>query len=896
MMRHKPFILRAGAWLVPARYRAEVIGDLLDEWSASIRPRRGAAYANVWLLAHILRSAVAARRHRAPASANAAPRDLQLIADEFRADWRLARRNLGRSPLFTTVALLILMVAIGLSTAVFSLVTGVLLQPLPYRDADRLVRLSQFRADAPAPPVRGGLLASVTIGAWMQEAEALDAIVPYSSNGTTTVGIAGAHEQLVIARVGGRLFDVLGVTPEAGRLLHDADVQPDAPDVAVVSRRLWSELSAAGGPAERVITIDRVPHTVVGVVPADFAFPSPDVEVWVPGRWRWPAAGGRANFSMSLEVLARRRASASLEDVQAEGERVLRSIAMADPNFFEGTVSLPTLRVVPLRDHVVGEARPALQALFAGMVLVLAAACASLANLLVARNSARARDIAIRTTLGATRRRLLRPLLLEQAALVGAGAVLGGLSGRWILDVLPAIAPQLPRLAEVRLDWTAFAAAVTLALATALAVGLRPAWQRGSADLRELSGSNRLRAGAGSRSAELFRGALVMAQVALAVVLLVGASLVGRSLWNLLSESPGYDPRGVLTFQVGLPSDAWEERGRQTRFYEELIERLEGLGGVTSAAFASKLPLHTGHLAGTFFIEGVPRAPDPADNPRAHNVMVSPGYLRTIGTRLLAGRAFEARDDQQAMPVVLVDELLSTRYFGGNAIGRRVHSIGGKIWTVVGVVESVKLGALSAAGEPVIYFPYTQVGEMLTFNRLSTGVVVRASSDPASIAPAVRQIVSQLDPASPPFNIMPLSDRLDRTLDQPRFYTIALVLFALMTLGSAILGVYGLQAYAVERRTAEFGVRRALGATEGAILALVLKRALVLAAAGAAVGLPLAALGAGLMRALLFGVQPLDPATLAASPAAVFLLVLAASWQPARRAMRIDPARALRCD
>jgi predicted permease len=894
-----PFIARLCSRLIPARYREEVVGDLLDECAASIRPRRGRIYAACWLLSHILRSAVAVRR-QSPAAPPAADRarPFSLFADEIRADWRVARRSLARSPLFTAVALLILVLAIGLSAAVFSLVSSVLLRPLPYPNADRLVRLAEFRPDREAMgPAAGGRLAAVTVGVWADETKTLDAIVPYSANGTTTVGIGGTNEQLLVAKVGGRFFDMLGATPEHGRLLNEADDRRDAPPVAVVSRRLWSQISGREDDPERVLAVDGVPHTVVGVVPAGIRLPSPDVEVWVPGRWSWPAPGGRSMISMSLDVIARMRPSARLEDVRAEGDRVLRSIAMMHPAFFDGTIEVPRLRAVPLHEHIVAETRPALRALFAGMALVLAAACASLANLLVARNTARARDTAIRTTLGATRRRLLAPLLLEQLALGMLGAVLGGLLGRWILDVLPSIAPErLPRLADVEFEWIAFASASGVALLTAVVVALQPALRRQDADLRELSASNRLRTRGGSRSAEMFRSALVAAQVALAVVLLVGASLIGRSLWNLLTTSPGYDPHSVLTFQVGLDADAWRHAGRQTRFHEELLERIGGLNDVTSAAFTSKLPLHAGGMNGTFGIEGVARPGDGAEHPRAHMVMVSMDYHRTLGTRLLGGRAFDNRDARDAMPVVLVDASLAARYFGGNAIGKRVHAIGRRMRTIVGVVETVKLGAVSHADEPTMYFPYSQVGEILAFNRLSGGVLVRTASDPLSVVPVVRQFVKELDPSAPLFNVMPLDERLDRTFDQPRFYTIALVLFALMTLVTALLGTYGVQAYAVEKRTAEFGVRRALGADEADIAAIVLKRALLLGAAGVAVGMPLAASGAGLLRAMLFGVRPLDPWTFGTVPIAVLLIVLAASWQPARRALRIDPAHALRSE
>jgi predicted permease len=893
------------AWLIPARYRRDVVDDLLEECAASVRPRRGGLYAAGWLLSHIVRSAAATRRYRPSDTVDAAPRDLPPLWEEVAADWRLARRGLMRSPLFTGVALLTLTAAIGLSTAVFSLVSSVLLRPLPYRQADRLVRLAQFSADTDARiPTAGGTLAGVTIGQWLQQTNTLEAIVPVSTS-DRTVGIAGQHEQITVASVGRRFFDLFGATPAHGRLLTELDDRRDAPPVAVVSRRLVTQI--LGGQHEaagRVLTLDGVPHTIVGVVASAMTVPTPNVDIWVPGRWVWPvpsagavSSGARGGFSVSMTVIARMRPSARLEDVHAEGERVLRTIAMTDPAFFDGTVEVPRLRAVRLQDDVVAGTRPALRALFAGMTLVLITACASLANLIVARNTARERDVAIRTTLGATRRRLLRPLLFEQVILVGAGAGLGGLLGWWILRGLPSIAPHgMPRLAEVRFDGVSLAATSAVALVTALLVGLRPARQRRDTDLREVSGSHRLAAPRGSRSAEVFRGTLVAAQVALAVVLLVGASLIGQSLWHLMHINPGYRPQGVLTFQVRLASEARIQPGRLTQFYGDLAARLHAVPGVVATGVASKLPLHAGGMSGAVIVEGAPGSADAEERPEVGLYFISADYLQALGTRLLAGRAFEPRDFGAASRVALIDESLARSQFGGEAVGKRVQAMGARPWTVIGVVETVKFGAVSEADQPIMYFPATREFEGLALNRLGGGVIVRTTEDPASLVPIARQFVKELDPSAPMFNVMPLAERLDRTFDQPRFYAVTLVLFALMTLATAILGVYGVQAYAVQRRTAEFGVRRALGAGEGHIVRLVLGRAFRLAAAGTLIGVPLAATGVGLLRTMLFGVQPLDPATFVAVPIVVLLVVLGASWQPARRALRVDPASALRCE
>lgn len=818
--------------------------------------------------------------------------------DRLAADWRIAFRSLSTSRLSTGVILATVVAAIGLSTAVFSLVSSVLIRPLPYPESDRLVRLAEFRSDRePRTPASGGRLTAVTIGLWQNETTTLEALIPYSFS-SSPVGAGGSNEQIMVATVGPQFFEIVGAHPAAGRLLSRADHKADAEPVAVISRRYWRGILGGRNDVEgSVITIDDLPHTVVGIAPDGIAFPAREVDVWKPGRWKWPLPGGRSNIMMSIDAIGRMRPGATVEDVRREGERIVRAIAFADPAFADGLVQIPAVRAVRLLDDMVVDTRPALSALLAGMALVLVAACASLANLLAARNSGRARALAIKVTLGAGRARLLRPLVFEYFVIAFSGTALGALGGWWILEALPAMVPtSLPRLEDVRLDWRGVATASALASATLLVVGARPGWRRQKTNLRELSSSSRVPSRGGSRSAEVFRGALVSFQVALAVVLLIGAALIGQSMVRLLRTSPGYQPGGLLTFQVGQADLAFRDKGRLTRFYNALLERILAMPEVTAAGVASKLPLHSFGFSGTFRIEGLPMPTDPAERPRAHMHVVSTDYLSAMGTRLLAGRAFDKADALQSVPVVLVDELLARRHFAGDAIGKKIISIGGKPWTIIGVVETVKLASVAEAAEPILYFPNTQVGEVLAYNRMSGGVVVRTASVPSSLVPAVREYVRELDPSATIFNIMPLSERLDRTFDQPRFFTLALLLFAALTVATAVLGVYGVQAYTVERRRGEFGVRRALGADERHILTFVLRRAAALAIAGLATGLPLAALGVGLLQTLLFGIRPLDPLTFVLAAGGTFVLVIAASWQPARRALAIDPAEALRSE
>lgn len=814
--------------------------------------------------------------------------------DQIAADWKTAFRSLSSSRVSTGVILATVAAAIALSTAVFSLVSSVLLQPLPYPDSGRLVRLAEFRTDRnPELPASGGRLTSMTIGLWQRETKTLDAFVPYSAT-RDTVGAAGSNEQVLVASVGPQFFEIIGAQPAAGRLLSNADHEREAEPVAVISRAYWRRvLDGREEVVGSVVTIAGVPHTVVGLAPEGITFPAPDVDLWTPGRWRWPSPGARLNMMLSIEVIGRMRPDVTIEAVRAEGEQIVRTIASANPASADRVVPIPTVRVVRLLDDIVVETRPALNALLAGMVLVLVAACASLANLLTARSSARARDLAIRATLGAGRTRLLRPLLLEYLTIVVVGTALGTLGGWWILEALPAVVPtSLPRLDDVRLDWRAVALASALVSITVLGAGARPGSRRLS-NLRELSSSSRVPARSGSRSAEVFRSGLVAFQVALAVVLMIGAALIGQSMMHLLGTNPGYQPEGVLTFQVAHEGPAFRDKGRLTRFYDALLARIRALPEVTAVSTASKLPLHSFGIVATFRIDGLPTPTDAAERPRAHLLFVSGEYLQAIGTRLVSGRSFEPGDRSETTPVVLVDELLAVRHFGGDAVGKKIVAMGRKVWTIVGVVENVKLANVSDAGEPVIYFPGTQVGESLAY---SGGVVVRSTSDPSSLVPAIREFVRELDPSAPLFNAIPLADRLDRTFDQPRFYTLALLLFAALTIVTAVLGVYGVQAYTVERRRGEFGVRRALGADERHILAFVLRRAASLAVIGLSIGLPLAALGVRLLQTLLFGVRPLDPTTFVLAAGSTLVLVLGASWQPARRALAVDPAEALKSE
>ncbi|MEZ5319581.1 MAG: ADOP family duplicated permease [Vicinamibacterales bacterium] len=893
------------AWRLHPDERDELIGDLQEQHArlaAARGPRRAARW--YWRQTLALVWGFFLSRRDEVSTAHERRRGVWMLRG-LAHDWRDATRGLRHSPGFALVALVTIAFGVGLSTAVFSLVHGVLLQPLPYQDGERLVRLSevdpasplsQLRTGRPGADESGGSLADTTIGEWTARTATLDAIVPVSTDGRNVRTPAGT-EQITVATVGSRFFDALSVRATTGRALQEGDGAPGAPDVAVVSHRLVGRLAPTPAAAiGTTLLLDDVPYEIVGVSrPLDL--PEPAVDVWIPGRWQWPAPGARRNLGLSLDTIGRMRPGVTVDAVRREGQEIATAIAATNPAFFDGTVPVPTVHVRRLLDDVVAPVRPALVVLGVGMAMVLLAACVSLANLVLTRTTARRRDVAVRLALGASRTRLARPVFFEQLVLAVAGSALGGALAWWVLRVLPSVAPaDLPRLAEVHFDLWSLLAAASAAVMTAATAGLLPIW-RVSDGRRGHAATSGLRGRADGAPTDRLRSALVVCQIGLAAALLVGAALVGRSLVALLRVDSGYQPAGVLTLQVSLPDLWWRQAGRQTAFVTELLARISSQPGVVAAGASSSLPMRGSVFSGTFWIAGRPRPSDPDERPAARNRVVTPGYLAAVGTPVRRGRGFTAADGPDGQPVVLVDELVAARYFPGeDAIGQRLQAIGRREWTIVGVVAGALDAGLSAPAAPTLYFPAAQVGEILGFNSTSGGLAVRTAGDPLSLVPFIREQARDLERDWPLFNIERLDARVASTVAQPRFYTLVLGLFAALALTTAVLGVYGVLAYAVERRRLEFSVRRALGAREAQILRLVFGRGLRLAGAGLLIGLGVAAAGSSLLRSQLFGVEPLDAGSFVAAASVLTAVVLLACWWPARRATAVDPVEALKAD
>ncbi|MCC7184603.1 MAG: ABC transporter permease [Acidobacteria bacterium] len=886
--------------------RHELIGDLTEQFQVRVqRDGIGRARRWFWREAMALGLGFALHRRDVVSMAHERTRGRWLLWNAA-SDWRYAWRSLWGARGATTIALLTLTCSLGLSTAVFSLTNSVLLQPLPYPSADRLVRMAEAQPEhgpaatsrTPVLPASGGSLSDTAVGQFIEHATTLEAVTAYTSSERPVSTPRGA-QQRITAEVGTSFFDLLGVAPRRGRLFVQADGARDAPPSVVISESFWREaLDAREDIIGTTLQIDQTQHVIVGVAAGVVRFPEPDIDLWMAGRWRWPSPGLRRGLSMSIDVIARLAPGATLDGANKEATQIAGYIAAADPGFLEGLdVQVPQFRIRHLQDDLVQPIRPALLALSLGMMLVLLAAAANLINLVLARSTARHREMAVRLTLGAARWRIVRPLLFEQLLLSGLGAVGGGLFAWILLRSAPSLAPvSLSQLTDVRFDVWSLLFAAGAALVIGVLVGLLPVWHLPGTNLRDLSSSGRTLVGRTAVSAEAVRKVLVAAQVALAVILLVGASLLGRTMWALASVDPGYQGEHALTFQVGLPDLIFQEPERQQAFFDQVLTRLRQHPSVVSAGASSTLPLNPVGISGNFFIEGRPRPADPADFPRAYKIALTPDYLSAVGTPVVKGRGFLESDTAASEPVALIDEATAARYFPNeDPLGARIDFIR-KGRMVVGIVKSIKQRDVTAADEPTLYFPATQVPAVFAFNSLTGGIAVRTLGDPMDVVPFVRTAIAEVDPSVPVHAVARLDDRLSETFTAPRFYALALALFAGLALVVAILGVYGVLSYAVERRQMEFGVRRALGGDERHILRLVLRQATTLVAAGIVVGTAISVVGAGLLRSLLFGVEPVDVPTLVAAALCVWMIGLAAAGVPAWRAMRIDPARTLRAE
>ena len=805
-------------------------------------------------------------------------------------DLRFACRMLFRSPGFTLTAAVTLSLGIGVTTLMFGVVNAVLLRPLPYPDQDRLMLV--FNASSNAPEANTIRASALDFEDYRSRARAFDAMAGHIGTGFTFSG-SGDPELVIGQMVTPDFFKVLGVAPAAGRTFAADEFTPGRESVVILSHGLWrrrfgGQLSAIGS----TVTINGKTWTIAGVMPSEFEYPSPRYALWVPlPSPRTPDLPPLNRSAHYIQMVGRLKPGVTHQQANAE----IASIASALASQYPDTNANLTARAVSLSEFTVRDVRMPLYVLLGAVGLVVLIACANVTNLLLARATSRHREVAIRQALGAARWRLVRQFLAETAVLyaLGAGGALALAS--WGISALVAFGPaDIPRISEAALDGRVLAATLALSFLTALVFGLAPAVQGAAGDPADA-----LRAGGRSvsagRSRQRFRNALVVAEVALSVVLLIGAGLTLHSLMRLTSVDHGFDAGGQLTFSAVLSPRRYAEAPAITAAADRIIERLAAIPGVTNAGGTTALPLSGQNIENGFTVEGyTPRSPD--DDPVAGMRGVTGDYFAALGARVTAGRAFTAADRAGSQPVAIVNEGFARRYLAGrNPIGARLRENGSREWrTVVGVIADLKHAGPAAEARPEVSMPYAQLDPafMTTWSR-GVYFVVKSQVAGTALVPHVRRELAAIDPDMSLNDVQPLSELASEAISEPRFRTILLGTFAALAITLASIGVFGVLAYFVAQRTREIGIRVALGATSGDILRMIVGRGLAIAGIGLLIGLAGAVPLARAIESMLFEVKPLDPVTIALVVLGLFGVAGLASYLPARRALRIEPMTAL---
>lgn len=790
-------------------------------------------------------------------------------------DLRYAARSLRKNPGFAAVAILTLALGIGASTAMFTLVNSVLLRPLEYREPERLTMLWERtpagEGENPTSPRN--------FSGWREQAGSFTELAATFDRPLNLTG-GGEPEQVLTRMTTANFFSLLGASAQLGRTYLPGE---DAADVAVLSHRLWQRrFGGDPGVIGRAIDVDGQPLTVVGVMPADFRSVGMRPELWVPVEL------DREWHGRYLQVVGRLRPGVTLGQAQTEMTTIGRRLAAAYPDANAGW----GVNVVPMHEQVTGDVRPALLVLFGAVGLLLLITCANVANLLLGRAAARRKEMAVRLSLGATRGRLIRQTLTESLLLVGAAGVLGLALATWGTATLVRVLPPdlaLPRLDEVGVDGRVLAFALVVSLLTGVLFGIAPALFASALRLAEAL-REATRGSTGERSA--LRKALVIAEVALAVVLLVGAGLLGRSLQRLLEVDAGMRTEQVLTMRLTLAGTRYQEEAALRNFMGSLIPRLEVLPGASSVGAETYLPL-TGEWIGHSFFRTDRPLPGPGEDLSTHIRVIAGDYFRALGIPLLAGRAFNARDDESAPPVFVINQELARRYFAGeDPIGKRISFVWGDTITgeIVGVVGSIREQGPTQEPSPAIYRPHAQMPSP------QMSVAIRTAGDPRALASAATAAVREIDPNQPVAEIRTMEQVASSVVARPRFNLYVFGGFAGMSLLLAALGLYGVVSYSVTQRSQEIGVRVALGAQNRDVIQLILRQGMRLTIVGLLLGLVVALAAARVMASLLFGIGAADPVTLVAVPAFLAMVALLASYLPARRATRVDLLVALRAE
>jgi predicted permease len=820
---------------------------------------------------------------------------------------RYAWRSLRRTPVFTTTAVLTLAIGIGAAAAIFAVVNGILLRPLPYGHPEQLVGAWN---DLPPLSLEHTEQTSATYFTFKRFARSISGIAAYQGGSANVADPGGTAEpqRLSAGFITANLIPLLQVSPRLGRSFTEAEDLPKGPDVVIIGEGFWrTRLGADPHVLGRMLQVNGVARQIVGVMPETFRFPSARTELWLPLALdpHDPFPGG-----FNYDAIARLKPGVTIADAQRDFRSVLPRIVDISPMMAPGVTTQmlldqaqPRPVLTPMRDDVVGSIAGTLWIVAATAGLLLLVACANVANLVLVRADGRQRELAVRAALGAGRSRVLGYFFTESAVLATIAGALGlGVAALGIRALVSAGPAELPRLAEVRIDGTVVLFTLLVTALVAIACSVIPAVRFGHAPLA-ITLREGGRSGTAGRARQRVRSALVAAQIALALVVLAGSGLLLRSFQRLHAVQPGWNADHVATLWLSLPGARYQNDSVVTRFYARLTERVAELPGVRSVGLSSRLPLEEhGQNTSPIWVEGDPSAASRIP-PLQLFITTDGGFFKTMGISLVAGRTFFPIDGRQRGDEVIVNRVTAEHFWhdptGAQALGKRVRTLPNGPWyTVVGVVESVRDSSLQTPPAPTVYFAEapgvdTALGSQVHW---SMGLVVRTVGDPAAITQPVQRVVHELDPTLPVYDVKPMTEVVRSSLARLSFTMLIIGVAGVVTLLLGAIGLYGVVAYVVSLRTREIGVRIALGAQPRAVARMVTRQGITLTIVGIVAGLVLFALVARFIRSLLFGVALSDPVTLGAVSLVLLVIAALASWIPARRAARVDPLEALQAE
>ena len=885
-------MFRALVRLYPETFRRAYADDMEAFFEERLGHQRGAGRVSIWCRTalNLVSTAFAERwASRVPLKAR------EKLMTGLVQDARYALRLLRRQPAFSLFVVLTLAVGIGANAAVFSVVNGVLLKPLPLTDSDRLVAVwSRFDPESGFDFPRF-VLSNPEYLDYRDSNRTLSGLAAYAQSSVTVGGPGGDPERVQAAAVTANFFSVLGAEPLLGRGITAQDDSPKGTPVAVISYGYWkSRYGAEPAVLGRVVPMNGTPTEIVGVMRDGFTYPLATNRLWLPLKIDPANPGGRK--SHGIRAVGRLAPGVDVAAARIELQALMAAWKVRFPDVHTGHY----LFMRPLLEDVAGSVRPALLLLLAATGFVLVIVCANAASVVMARGEARTREMAIRGALGAERRRLVRLSLVESLLLAVVGGIIGILLGHAGVRSLLAVDPaSMPRSAEIGLDFRVVGFAALAALISAVLFGLAPALRGARPDLQSTLKENSLSTAAGGR--QWFRRGLVVAEVSLSVLLVIGATLMLRSFNQLISVEPGFQPEGLVTASIALPAKEYDDSARVEAFYSAVIDRVRSSAGVVAASAGTTVPLLNDRGVWDFEIDGRPK---PAAGQVAWNaaaVIVRPGYFETLGVPMARGRSFTPHDDGKSATVVVINETMAAKYFSGeDPLGRRIRIAGvttPESWmTIVGVSRDVKTEALDQPPRPSYHFLQSQVPRFGDGPFRGMSIIARTKGSTDAALGTLRTAVRELDSSLALFDVQTADAIIDNSVARPRFTTLLLSLFAFIGLVLGASGIYGVLAFTVARRTHEIGIRRALGAPPSHVIREVVTGGMAPVGIGLVIGVLGSYWTSKLWSAQLFGVSGTDPVVYAGVSAGVLLVGLAATVVPARRALRVDPLVALRTE